>query len=104
MFFGVTQHGTLAEDVLDHRLNTRTIYMNPVFRFMYLNMNYHLEHHMFPMVPYYSLPALHEIIKDDCPEPYPSTWAAYKEIIPALLRQYREPMWFVNRKMPEKNQ
>ena len=29
IFFGLTQHAGLAEDVLDHRLNTRTVYMNP---------------------------------------------------------------------------
>jgi len=40
--FGLTQHVGLAEDVLDHRSNCRTIYMGPVMRFMYLNMNYHL--------------------------------------------------------------
>ncbi len=56
--FGVTQHAGLSEDVLDHRLNSRTIYMNPVSRFLYWNMNYHVEHHMFPMVPYHALPAL----------------------------------------------
>ena len=49
---GLTQHGGLADNVLDHRLNTRTVYMNPFSRFVYLNMNYHVEHHMFPMVPY----------------------------------------------------
>ena len=57
---GLTQHGGLAEDVLDHRLNSRTVYMNPVLRFIYWNMNYHIEHHMFPMVPYHPLPELHE--------------------------------------------
>ena len=36
---GLTQHGGLAEDVLDHRLNSRTVYMNPVLRFLYWNMN-----------------------------------------------------------------
>ena len=56
---GVTQHIGLAEDVLDHRLNSRTVYINPLSRFVYWNMNYHVEHHMFPMVPYYALPALH---------------------------------------------
>ena len=45
--------------------------MNPVFRFLYWNMNYHVEHHMFPMVPYHALPELHEEIKHDCPPPYP---------------------------------
>lgn len=100
IFFGLTQHAGLAEDVLDHRLNSRTVYMNPVFRFLYWNMNYHIEHHMFPMVPYHALPTLHEAIKDDCPKPYPSTWAAYREIIPTLLRQVRDPGYFVARKLP----
>ncbi|HBY12837.1 MAG TPA: fatty acid desaturase, partial [Rhodobacteraceae bacterium] len=36
---GVLQHGGLAEDVLDHRLNTRTVYMNRISRFIYLDMN-----------------------------------------------------------------
>jgi fatty acid desaturase len=99
-FFGLTQHAGLAEDVLDHRLNCRTIYMNRVFRFLYLNMNYHLEHHMFPMVPYHALPRLHELIRSDCPPPYPSCWAAYREIIPALLRQRHDPRWQVTRPLP----
>ncbi len=67
IFFGLTQHAGLAEDVLDHRLNTRTVYMNPLFRFLYWNMNYHVEHHMFPMVPYHALPRLHEAIKSRLP-------------------------------------
>jgi fatty acid desaturase len=100
LFFGLTQHAGLAEDVLDHRLNSRTIYMNPLFRFLYLNMNYHLEHHMFPMVPYHALPKLHQLIKADCPSPYASCWAAYREIIPALWRQRRDPHWQVMRPLP----
>jgi fatty acid desaturase len=97
---GLTQHAGLAENVLDHRLNSRTVYMNPVFRFLYWNMNYHVEHHMFPMVPYHRLPDLHARMKHDCPEPYPSTWAAYREIVPAMLRQLRDPEWHVRRDLP----
>lgn len=100
LLFGLTQHAGLAEDVLDHRLNSRTVTMNPVFRFLYWNMNYHVEHHMFPMVPYHALPALHAAIKDDCPAPYRGMWAAYREIIPALLRQRRDPAWHVVRALP----
>ena len=48
---GLLQHGGLADNVTDHRLNSRTVLMNPVSRFIYWNMNYHVEHHMFPMVP-----------------------------------------------------
>ncbi len=101
LMFGLTQHAGLAEDVLDHRLNSRTVYMNPAFRFIYWNMNYHVEHHMFPMVPYHALPKLHAEMKAFCPEPYPSTLAAYREIVPALLRQRKDPTWFVVRKLPE---
>jgi fatty acid desaturase len=100
VWFGLTQHAGMPENVLDHRLNARTVYMNPVFRFVYWNMNYHVEHHMFPMVPYHRLPELHEIMKPDTPEPYASTIAAYAEIIPALIRQIGEPDWAVERRLP----
>lgn len=95
-----TQHAGLAENVLDHRLNCRTVYMNPFSRFVYWNMNYHLEHHMFPLVPYHALPRLHALIKDDCPPPYPSILAAWREIMPALLRQVNDPAYYVKRRLP----
>jgi fatty acid desaturase len=97
---GLTQHAGLAEDVLDHRLNSRTVHINPISRFVYWNMNYHVEHHMFPMVPYHRLPELHAEIRADCPAPYPSMWAAYREIIPAILRQLGDPSYFVRRQLP----
>jgi len=97
---GLTQHGGLAEDVLDHRLNSRTVLMNPVIRFLYWNMNYHIEHHMFPMVPYHALPRLHEAIKADLPPPAPSILAAYMEIIPAILRQATDPAYHLTPKLP----
>jgi fatty acid desaturase len=98
--FGVSQHAGLAENVLDHRLNARTIRMNPVFRFLYWNMNYHVEHHMFPMVPYHALPALHGEVASDLPTPYPSLLAAYREIVPTLWRQLRDPEYYVRRDLP----
>ncbi len=98
--YGWTQHAGLAENVLDHRLNCRTITMNRIHRFLYWNMNYHLEHHMFPLVPYHQLPRLHTIVRDDCPAPYRSLTAAYREIVPTVLRQIRDPGYFVRRKLP----
>jgi MocE subfamily Rieske [2Fe-2S] domain protein len=95
-----TQHAGLAENVLDHRLNCRTVYMNPFSRFIYWNMNYHLEHHMFPLVPYHNLSKLHELIKHDCPPPYPSIASAWREILPAVLRQVSEPSYHVKRTLP----
>jgi fatty acid desaturase len=100
LLFGLTQHAGLAEDVLDHRLNSRTVYMNPVFRFVYWNMNYHLEHHLFPMVPYHALPKLHEEIRGECPPPANGLLEAYREIVPTLWRQRRDPAHFARRVLP----
>jgi fatty acid desaturase len=98
--YALTQHAGLGENVVDHRLNTRTVKMCVVNRFLYWNMNYHIEHHMFPLVPYYRLPQLHQEVRRDCPPVYPSIWAAYKEIIPAILRQLRDEEYYVRRELP----
>ena len=98
--YSLTQHAGLAENVLDHRLNCRTVYMNRINRFLYWNMNYHTEHHMFPLVPYHKLPQLHELVKWDMPEPYPGLVAAFREIIPAVARQMRDPGYHVKRRLP----
>jgi fatty acid desaturase len=99
-FYSFTQHAGMGENVLDYRLNTRTVKMCRINRFLYWNMNYHVEHHMFPMVPYYRLPELHEEVKGDLAPAYPSIWAAYKEIIPAVLRQLGDQEYYVRRELP----
>ena len=84
---GLTQHAGLGENVPDHRMNTRTVHINPIFRYLYMNMNYHIEHHALPMVPYHALPKLHKAIKDQMPRANPSLWDAYREIVPAIIKQ-----------------
>jgi fatty acid desaturase len=98
--YGLTQHAGMGENVLDHRLNTRTVKMCAINRFLYWNMNYHVEHHMFPMVPYHQLPALHEELTGQLAPAYPSIWVAYREIVPAVLRQLRDPSHYVRRELP----
>ncbi|MFO1032926.1 MAG: fatty acid desaturase family protein [Hyphomicrobiales bacterium] len=98
---GLMQHGALADDVLDHRMNSRTVYINPISRFIYWNMNYHVEHHMFPMVPYHALPRLHQLIKSDLPAPSPSIFACYKEMLPVWVRQFRGEDYFLVRELPK---
>ncbi|MGL4238994.1 fatty acid desaturase family protein [Tabrizicola sp.] len=97
---GLIQHCGLAEDVTDHRLNSRTVYMNPISRWLYWNMNYHIEHHMFPMVPYHALPKLHALIKHDLPPANPSIWDAYREALPAVLRQAKDPDYAFRKPLP----
>jgi fatty acid desaturase len=97
---GLLQHGGLADNVTDHRLNSRTVLMNPVSRFIYWNMNYHVEHHMFPMVPYHALPRLHAAIRHDLPAPNRSILDGYAEMWPAFRRQLRNEDYFLERALP----
>ena len=100
VMMGILQHGGLAEDVTDHRMNSRTVYLNPISRWLYWNMNYHVEHHMFPMVPYHAMPKLHELIKHDLPQANSSIFDAYCEVIKALWRQQKEPDFFIQKELP----
>ena len=54
-------------------------------------MEYHTEHHMFPMVPSYNLLKLHNLIKDQMPPAKKGLGGAYREIIPAIFKQARNP-------------
>ena len=96
----LTQHAGLAQDVFDHRLNSRTVHINPIFRFLYMNMNYHIEHHMFPTVPFHALPRLHDHIKDQLPRTYGSLWDCYREMVPGLIRSVRDGDYFIAREVP----
>ena len=74
--------------------------MNPVFRFLYWNMNYHVEHHMFPMVPYHALPKLHEEMKHGLPHALSEHCRRLSRDHPALLRQRKDPTYFIRRELP----
>jgi fatty acid desaturase len=61
---GMSQH-TFLEHQSDTILGTRSILTNRVTAFFMCNENYHLEHHLYPGVPWYNLPRLHREIKAD---------------------------------------
>jgi fatty acid desaturase len=42
--------------------NTRTITSNPIFRYYFWNANYHAEHHVYPGIPSYNYPKVHQLI------------------------------------------
>ncbi len=64
-------------------------------------MTYHGDPHLSPLFPYHNLPRLHRMVKDDMPEPYPSLWSCWKEIIPTILKQTKDPTYHIKRKLPE---
>jgi MocE subfamily Rieske [2Fe-2S] domain protein len=52
------------------------------------------------MVPYFNLPKLHALMKADVPPPYNGLIEAWREIIPALIRQSKDPNYYIPRPIP----
>lgn len=100
MICAMTQHAGLADNVKDHRKSTRTVILNPFFSFLYSNMEYHIEHHIFPKIPCHNLKKFHEIIKDQMPKPFKGVFQAYKSIIPAIFKQSKNKNYFINAQIP----
>ncbi len=86
-----TQHTGLMDNVPDYRLCCRTILLNPFLRFLYWNMNYHTEHHMYAAVPCYNLGRLHRQVAADLPNCPRGLVPAWREVIAILKRQKVEP-------------
>jgi fatty acid desaturase len=63
--------------------------LNPFLRFLYWQMNHHIEHHMFAAVPCYNLHRLHGMIQHDLP-PTPKGLVGVWTEIDAILRMQQE--------------
>lgn len=95
------QHGGLETDVADHRRTTRSMYVSRPMQWVYCNMNFHIEHHMFPMVPFHSLPGLHDEIKEQLPAPTKGIPAGMMEVVRTMRRQRQEPGYTIGDRVPE---
>jgi fatty acid desaturase len=91
---GVPQHFGLLSDSPDWRRSCRTVLQDPITRFLYWQMNYHTEHHMYAAVPFHALPRLHRVIAADSPKPNRGLVSAWKEII-QIARRLREDPGYV---------
>lgn len=83
---GMSQH-TFLELPEDPVQGTRSILTNPVTEFFMCNENYHLEHHLFPRVPWYHLKGLHAEIKDQLTERRAPFVASYFEFVREFVRK-----------------
>lgn len=86
-----TQHMCMADNVEDHRYNTRSIECSGLERLLYWNMNHHIEHHLYPMVPFHSLGELRRAIEHELPAMAGGVFAANREILQAIRRQLSDP-------------
>ncbi len=72
---GIAEHGmtTSGNELTD----TRTVTTTPVLSFLMCNINYHLEHHLYPGIPWYNLPKAHRILRENYRAAGSSVYASY---------------------------
>ncbi len=88
---GMSQHTLLEEHHGDPVRGTRSILTNRVTAFFMCNENYHLEHHLYPGIPWYELPRVHAELRERLAQggaPFiPSYFAFVREFIAGSLRR-----------------
>jgi fatty acid desaturase len=76
---GMSQH-TLLRESADEVRGTRSILTSRLVAFFMCNENYHLEHHLYPGVPWYHLPQVHAELKSELASrgaPYIGSYSAF---------------------------
>lgn len=84
---GMQQHLGLQSNVPDWRLVCHTVRFGPLMSFLYWQMNYHIEHHMYAAVPFWKLHRLHAAIAHDTPRPVEGYWNGIRAILAIQRRQ-----------------
>jgi fatty acid desaturase len=88
---GMSQH-TLLEHHSDEIRGTRSILTNRFTAYFMCNENYHLEHHLYPGVPWYNLPKLHRELRQELAArgaPYiGSYWQFVRDFVAASFRRH----------------
>ena len=84
---GLAEHTLLHQDDPPNALRTtRSLPSNAFISFFFNNQNYHLEHHLFPRVPWYSLPAVHRLLKPLYETEQAAVCGSYAQYLSSALR------------------
>jgi len=87
LLFTLIQHIEMQENQVSILNSTRSFKTNWFARFLYMNMNNHVEHHLYPMVPFHRLPQLNESIKDQLYDPDPGFFKTNLEVLSVVIRR-----------------
>ncbi len=88
---GLPQHYGMNPNVPDFRYNTRTFTCSWLPAFYYWNMQYHVEHHMYPAVPFFNLPKLRQALAHDLPPAPHGLLATWREMLAIKARASADP-------------
>ena len=87
LMFTLIQHVELQENSPSIIESTRSFRTNWLGRFLYMNMNNHVEHHFYPQVPFYALPRLARAVESQTPRPDPGFFRVNWEVFVVTLRR-----------------
>lgn len=86
----LSQVRAVAEHGLTEKGNvftaSRTVRSGPVLEFLMCNINYHLEHHLFPTIPWYNLPRAHLVLKEEYRRTGASVFRSYRRFFTDFLK------------------
>jgi hypothetical protein len=87
LLFTTLQHVELQENSPSIIESTRSFRAGWLSRWLYLNMNNHVEHHLYPQAPFFALPALRRALASQLPPPDPAFWPATLDVLWVTLRR-----------------
>ena len=70
---------------------TRSLPSNRLVSFFFCNQNYHLEHHLFPKVPWHNLPRLHHLLQSIYRAEGARVGGGYGAFLNEMAHQVRSP-------------
>ena len=77
---------TGKDETADMIHNTRTSFPSAFLKFLYWNMPYHIEHHLYASVPFHKLPKFHNLIKPHTDEVESSILSVHIEILKQIWK------------------
>jgi fatty acid desaturase len=87
LLFTLIQHVEMQENHPSILESTRSFRTSWLGRFLYMNMNHHIEHHLYPLVPFHALPKLGAVLEPELPAPDPGFWRTNLEVAWVVARR-----------------
>lgn len=81
---GLAEHGMTTGG--NAFTDTRTVVSNRFVSFFMCNLNYHLEHHLFPGIPWYRLPEVHRLLQEEYRRSGSSVYRSYTRFLLDFFR------------------
>mmetsp|Transcript_54449 Transcript_54449/g.151698 ORF Transcript_54449/g.151698 Transcript_54449/m.151698 type:complete len:479 (+) Transcript_54449:78-1514(+) len=88
-FYHIADHLNCEHDFRNGRGNTRTTTAPAFVSFNLWNMNYHAEHHLYPSIPFHSLPSAHKLLQGHFERTSPSALSMHRQLLGRWMPHFR---------------